>query len=127
MGVAIAIIILLAIVVSAALVTTGRRRSRGSRAVAPPPPRPRPVPPKPPADPGFLIQKPADPGFTIVRRTAAPQVPRRSGSARHAVKNPVGDTDDFSVVSRAVNPTAICKLTGRKAGACTCDLHKPKK
>jgi hypothetical protein len=79
-------------------------------------------PPAEPAAPGFIIQANPDPGFTIVARSGSPQTPppKNPGATKLAAATPGG----FEFVEVTQNMTAICKLTGKSAGECTCERHR---
>jgi hypothetical protein len=81
-----------------------------------------PPPPEAPTEPGFIIHKPADPGFKVVNFTGilGAQPSQRPKNARATSAGANG----FDFIEVTQNLTAICKLTGKKAGECTCDLHK---
>jgi hypothetical protein len=84
--------------------------------------------------PGFNIEtgypgKGQDPGFIILGQTNGHPSPGRPGmqQPRQAPRRePRAGTDGFRYVI-SDNPTAICKLTGRRVRDCTCDKHKGKK
>lgn len=83
-------------------------------------------------DPGFVIQlgpppRSADPGFTVISVTEPHKPvfpPAQQNFFASAASPPAAD---FTLVEVVANPTAICKLTGKQVGKCTCERHKGKK
>jgi hypothetical protein len=76
-------------------------------------------------DPHFTIQRNnGDPGFTVLRRTNG-HAPLRPPSRKPSGPAPRSGRGGFNYVVNA-NPTAICKLTGKQASDCGCDVHKGK-
>jgi hypothetical protein len=76
------------------------------------------------ADPGFKVRrKNQDPGFSILSETGG-HAARRPPRTKPAAIRPTGPGGFDYVVN--VNPTAVCRLTGKQAGDCQCDIHKGK-
>jgi hypothetical protein len=123
-----AVILLVLLAISAAVMVTVTAKAR--RSPGGPPSVPgvnnrgliNPVsPPAEPAAPGFIILGNPDPGFTIVARSGSQQTPppKNPGATKPAAATPGG----FEFVEVTQNMTAICKLTGKPAGKCTCERH----
>ena len=65
------------------------------------------------------------PGFAVRHGAAGRRQNARPGNGRPVRHGPPAGAPGFSFVVTD-NPTAICKLTGRQVGQCSCEKHRRK-
>jgi hypothetical protein len=114
------ILVLLAIVVSVCFYAAGQHKNK----------KPGTGPAQNNGNPGFRIHSGQEPGFKIISMSGSPQPspPLTGRPPRNLAPTMPGvAAQDFNLQEVSQNLTAICKLTGRRAGDCHCDRHKAKK
>ena len=106
---------LIVIIVLLAVVVGGYAAWKSSRPALPPGQRPGAIPPGQPHPTNpqqFTPQSPQAGGYFVEQRRTKP------GTPPSAPRMASGKTNSFGTVY--VNPTAICKLTGKQVADCTC-------
>jgi len=129
--VTIAIIVVLAaglVVLSGLLIDRARRRKRPLPTGTGPAGVPA-APPHPDGPAFTIVDRQAgggtSPGFAVRHGTAGRRQNARPGGGRTVRHGPLAGAPGFSFVVTD-NPTAVCKLTGRQVGQCSCAKHRRK-